>query len=70
MIDLTRIPNRMCYPPPLPLPKTAYVFQMGSSYIVYSVYRQKVLERKWTKFGLKKAIKKLEKQGWIVEKDR
>lgn len=80
IIDLNHIPNRMCYPPRVAPPKSQFnrfqwnvlatVFEMGGRYIIWSVSQGKVLKRKWTKFGLKRAIKKLEKQGFIVEKDR
>ena len=77
MIDLTNIKRLMCYPPALPPRKgesvqnwcrRAVIFEMPSGYIVWSVERRTVLAEKLTKFGLKRAIKKLEKQGWIIEK--
>ncbi len=79
MIDLNYIPSMGCYPPALPPKKgepvqnwyrRAVVFQMPSGYKVWSVERRTMLAEKLTKSGLKRAIKRLEHQGWVIEKFR
>jgi len=81
MIDLRRVTSRDFYPihfPPIGRTaeekekwrKTAIVFQFrNGEYIIWAIAEHRVLAERWFRFTLKRAIKELETEGWIIELD-